>query len=160
MPRLFFVSLVDRRHVILTVTSLPQSLFYFYRANQAQRPACIGIHMGGRGNKWSSLIDLEERGMTTLFGPDDLDLSVLLPDSEGQTTEQLAAMPEFIRAFRCGNVWEKVSWNASIFCLATAVRTNLTLYCLPYTQGSVCSTEKWTHFGGVSSRYSYTRELQ
>jgi hypothetical protein len=85
-----------------------QPVYYFYRANQAQRPACIGIHMGGKGNKWSSLTYLEERGMTTLYGPSDLDFQSALPDSEGKTQEELAAMPKFIQGFRCGNLWEKV----------------------------------------------------
>jgi hypothetical protein len=65
--------------------------------------------MGGSGKKWSSLKYLEERGMTTLFGPtEDVDMSIALPDSEGKTQDQLAAMPKFISAYRCGNMWEKV----------------------------------------------------
>jgi hypothetical protein len=52
---------------------------------------------------------LEEIGLTSLILDDreEKAMNEIIPDTAGKSEEEIAAMPEFIRSFKCGKQIEK-----------------------------------------------------
>jgi hypothetical protein len=82
--------------------------YYCARAASSlpNHPACVGIHVTRQYH--TAYAELEERGMA-MFYMDDKEkdeLSSEIPDTLGLNTEQIEAMPPYVRYFRCGRTVE------------------------------------------------------
>jgi hypothetical protein len=86
--------------------------YYFIRAAMLpNRPAFVALHLagGGSNHRVNVMKELEDIGLTTLLlDPDEeTELNNAIPDTTGLTTEEVAAMPEFVRNLKCGVQIEK-----------------------------------------------------
>ena len=82
-------------------------LHYGYRSMLSPgRPAIIGLHyLGDYGDNERSIQfgELEKRGSSVLIASQETrqKMSQAVPDTEGMTEEQIRAMPEYVRNFKC-----------------------------------------------------------
>ena len=85
-------------------------LHYFYRAGlNPGRPVIAALHVGGRnkGGRFDRMRELEAMGLAA-FGhdADDDELHEMIegvPDSIPLSDEDLAALPKYVRNFKCGD---------------------------------------------------------
>lgn len=85
---------------------------YFYRAGVTSgRPAFLAVHVGGRPmpHRIAAMKELEELGFAAFYGSSTAQVAMnkAVPDSFGLSDEQIKAMPEYIRNFKCGEQMEK-----------------------------------------------------
>jgi hypothetical protein len=83
---------------------------YFLRAAiLPNRPALVALHPGGHKGRSDVMKQLEEIGLTSLILDDreEKAMNKIIPDTAGKSEEEIAAMPEFIRSFKCGKQIEK-----------------------------------------------------
>jgi hypothetical protein len=86
--------------------------FYGYRGGLSSgRPAVVGIHMNGRSRaaREGSLKALETLGMASFYSNEEemAKQRDAIPDSSGLTDDDIAALPEYVRSFKCGGQIEK-----------------------------------------------------
>jgi hypothetical protein len=82
--------------------------WYNYRANLLpyQNPIHVAYHAGSRNSPRYKLADtLEQMGVASIISSDDVLKQVerAIPDSLGLTDEQINALPEYVRNYKCGN---------------------------------------------------------
>jgi hypothetical protein len=81
-------------------------LHYGYRGGLSPgHPAIMGFHIGGRSSKRrvGQLQRLEEMGMSAFVGLSTADSEMYkgIPESTGLSDEEIEAMPEYVRNFKC-----------------------------------------------------------
>jgi hypothetical protein len=104
----------------MTDGNFPQRMLHYgYRgglSSAAHFPALIGVQVGGRSRRGreEALQKLESLGMSTFYGSDDLYRIMRegIPDTSGMSNDELAALPEYVRNFKCGGAIE----NGDPFC--------------------------------------------
>jgi hypothetical protein len=105
---------------------------YFLRAAiLPNRPALVGLHMGGHAGRRTVMKELEEIGLTSLVldNGEEGAMNNVIPETTG-SDEEVAEMPEFVRHFKCGKQIEKGDpgckenkWNATM-CNGRKFRTS------------------------------------
>eukprot|EP00536_Pseudo-nitzschia_multiseries_P002555 jgi/Psemu1/183824/e_gw1.34.121.1 len=88
-------------------------MHYAYRgAISPGRPAFMGIRVrvsADKGEQDNMMEKLEEDGMSIFMEDDDLfhKMRLGVPDTFGLTTDEINAMPEYVRNFQCNGMFEK-----------------------------------------------------
>jgi hypothetical protein len=77
------------------------------------RPAISGVWTNGWNGRTDRLRDFESLGVPTFHRPKEniVAMNNAFPDSGDKTEEELAAMPDYVRHFKCQGQIEKVSSN-------------------------------------------------
>lgn len=84
--------------------------YYFYRAgHHPNRPGLMTGNVNGDRGRIEVVAAMDELGLPAFyqekkFGQEQMNK---LPDSEILTADQIEAMPPYVRAFKCGNQFEK-----------------------------------------------------
>ena len=83
---------------------------YFYRAGyNPNRPALMTGDVGNDRVRIDIMMAMDTMGLASFYRESSFQKAqwLKLPDTEGLTEDQVAAMPPYVRAFRCGNQFEK-----------------------------------------------------
>mmetsp|Transcript_11553 Transcript_11553/g.27627 ORF Transcript_11553/g.27627 Transcript_11553/m.27627 type:complete len:746 (+) Transcript_11553:71-2308(+) len=97
----------------MTDGNLPNKLFFYgYRGGLSTgHPAVVGIHLNGRSRRGreDSLKELEKYGMASFYSLEEEmgKQRDAIPDTSGMSEADIAALPEFVRSFKCGGQIEK-----------------------------------------------------
>lgn len=92
--------------------AIARLLHYFYRASLSPgRPAILGLNMDGRygSSRVDQLSSLEKMGMSAFWmNPTTVTaMNAAIPDTLGMPEDDIKALPDFVRNFKCSGQIEK-----------------------------------------------------